>query len=172
MAQENGVELASYLRESDIGCSVIYITAYTEYMQDAVSPYTLGYFLKPVDEKRLATAIEWDLRKNYRPEQIALPVNGGLRKVMVQDILYAEAVNHKAAVYLPEEVISVNLSFWELLSHLQGDTFCRCHHSFVVNLKHIHKRTARRLLLDTRTELPISRAYQQETTKQFVAFIQ
>ena len=172
LAQENGVELANYLRESDIGCSVIYITAYTEYMEDAFSTYTLGYFLKPVDEKRLAKAIEWDLRKNYRPEQIALPVNGGLRKVMVQDILYAEAVNHKAAVYLPEEVISVNLSFRALLSHLQGDTFCRCHNSFVVNLKHVHKRTARGLLLDTGTELPISRAYQQEATKQFVAFIQ
>ena len=172
LAQENGVELASYLRESDIGCSVIYITAYTEYMEDAFSTYTLGYFLKPVDEKKLAKAIEWDLRKNYRPEQIALPVNGGLRKVMVQDILYAEAVNHKAAVYLPEEVISVNLSFRALLSHLQGDTFCRCHNSFVVNLKHVHKRTARGLLLDTGTELPISRAYQQEATKQFVAFIQ
>ena len=157
LAQENGVELASYLRESDIGCSVIYITAYTEYMEDAFSTYTLGYFLKPVDEKKLAKAIEWDLRKNYRPEQIALPVNGGLRKVMVQDILYAEAVN---------------LSFRDLLSHLRGETFCRCHNSFVVNLKHVHKRTARGLLLDTGTELPISRAYQQETTKQFVAFIQ
>ena len=128
--------------------------------------------MKPVDEKRLAKAIEWDLRKNYRPEQITLPVNGGLRKVMVQDILYAEAVNHKAAVYLPEEVIAVNLSFRDLLSRLRGDTFCRCHNSFVVNLKHVHKRTARGLLLDTGTELPISRAYQQEATKQFVAFIQ
>ena len=172
LAQENGVELASYLRESDIGCSIIYITAYTEYMEDAFSTYTLGYFLKPVDEKKLAKVIDWDLRKNYRPEQITLPVNGGLRKVMVQDILYAEAVNHKAAVYLPEEVISVNLSFRDLLSHLRGDTFCRCHHSFVVNLKHVHKRTARGVLLDTGTELPISRTYQQETTKQFVAFIQ
>ena len=172
LAQENGVELASYLRESDIGCSVIYITAYTEYMEDAFSTYTLGYFLKPVDEKKLAKVIDWDLRKNYRPEQITLPVNGGLRKVMVQDILYAEAVNHKAAVYLPEEVIAVNLSFRALLSHLQGETFCRCHNSFVVNLKHVHKRNARGLLLDTGTELPISRAYQQEATKQFVAFIQ
>ena len=63
LAQENGVELASCLRESDIGCSVIYITAYTEYMEDAFSTYTLGYFLKPVDEKPLAKAIEWDLRK-------------------------------------------------------------------------------------------------------------
>ena len=172
LAQENGVELASYLRESDIGCSIIYITAYTEYMEDAFSTYTLGYFLKPVDEKKLAKAIDWDLRKNYRPEQITLPVNGGLRLLMVQDILYAEAVNHKAAVYLPEEVIAVNLSFRDLLSRLRGDTFCRCHNSFVVNLKHVHKRTARGLLLDTGTELPISRAYQQEATKQFVAFIQ
>ena len=172
LAQENGVELANYLRESDIGCSVIYITAYTEYMEDAFSTYTLGYFLKPVDEKRLAKAIDWDLRKNYRPEQIALPVNGGLRKVMVQDILYAEAVNHKADVYLPEEVISVNLSFRDLLSLLRGDTFCCYPHNFVVNLKHVHTRTTRGLLLDTGAELPISRAYQQETTKRFVTFIQ
>ena len=91
---------------------------------------------------------------------------------MVQDILYAEEVNRKAAVYLPEEVISVNLSFRDLLSHLRGDTFCRCHLSSVVNLKYVHKRTARGLLPDTGAELPISRAYQQETTKQFVAFIQ
>lgn len=171
LAGENGVELANRLRELDAGCSIIYITAYDEYMPDAFASHPLDYLMKPVDEERLKKAIEWDMRKNYRPEQLALPVRGGLRRVAAKDIVYAEAVNHKSAVYLPGEEIPVSLSFRELLSLLRGDTFCRCHHSFAVNLEHVRKKTTRGLLLDTGMEIPVSRTYQQEIAKQFVAFI-
>lgn len=171
LAQENGVELANRLRERDVDCSIIYITAYSEYALNSFASHPLEYLIKPVDEERLKKAIQWDLQKNYHPEQITLPVNSGLRKAGVKDILYAEAVNHKSAVYLPGEVISVNLSFRDLLFQLPGDTFCRCHHSFAVNLRHVHKQTARGLLLDTGTEIPVSRTFRQEFSKRFVAFI-
>ena len=171
LAGENGVELATRLREWNVGCSIAYITSYGEYVPDSFATRPLDYLMKPMDERKLAKAIDWDLRTNYHPEQISLPVNGGLRKAGVKDILYAEAVNHKSAVYLPGEMIAVNLSFRDLLSHLPGDTFCRCHHSFAVNLKHVHKQTAHGLLLDTGTELPISRTFRQEFSKQFVTFI-
>lgn len=172
LAQENGVDLAARLREWQVDCSIVYITAYEEYMPDSFATRPLDYLVKPVDERKLAEAIDWDLRRNYRPEQITLPVKGGVRKAAVQDILYAEAVNHKSAVYLPGETVPVSLSFRELLARLPGDVFCRCHNSFVVNLKHVHKRTAHGLLLDNGTELPVSRTYQQEIAKQFVAFLQ
>lgn len=91
-------------------------------------------------------------------------------KAAVQDILCGEAVNHKSAVYLPGEAISVNLSFRDLLSSLPGDMFC--HYSFVVNLKHVHKRTAHGLLLDTGMELSAQpRLPEQEIARQFVAFL-
>lgn len=172
LVQENGVELASRLRECGADCSIIYITSYTEYALDSFATRPLDYLIKPVDEKKLAKAVDWDLRRNYRPEQITLPVKGGFRKAAVQDILYGEAVNHKSAVYLPGEAVPVNLSFRDLLSRLPADTFCRCHNSFVVNLEHVHKRTARGLLLDTGAELPVSRTYQQEVAKRFVASLQ
>ena len=172
LAQENGVELANRLREWNVDCSIIYITSYEEYMPDSFATRPLDYLIKPVDEKKLEKAIQWDLQKNYRPEQLTLPVNGGFRKAAVHDILYAEAVNHKSAVYLPGEVISVNLSFRDLLSRLPGNTFCRCHHSFAVNLKHVHKQTAYGLLLNSGKELPVSRTYRQEFVKQYVAFLQ
>lgn len=172
LALENGVELASRLREWDVDCSIIYITSYTEYALDSFTTHPLEYLIKPVDEERLEKAIKWDLQKNYHPKQVTLPVNGGFRKATVQDILYAEAVNHKSAVYLLKEVISVNLSFRDLLSRLPGDAFCRCHHSFAVNLEHVHKQTAHGLLLDTGRELPISRTYRQEFARQLVAFLQ
>lgn len=172
LARENGLDLASRLRELHVDCSIIYVTAYTEYALDSFTTRPLEYLMKPVDEERLKKAVEWDLQKNYRPEQIALPVNGGLRKAVVQDILYAEAVNHKAAVHLAGEVISVNLSFQDFLSRLPGNVFCRCHNSFVVNLKHVHKQTTYGVLLKNGMELPVSRTYRQEVSKQFIAFIE
>lgn len=171
LVEGNGVELAVLLREWNVDCSIIYITAYEEYMPASFAARPLDYLIKPVDETKLAKAVDWDLRKNYRPEQITLPINGGLRKVAAQDILYTEAINHKSTVYLSDETIPVNLSFREMLSCLQGDAFCRCHHSFAVNLQHVHKQTPHGLLLDNGAEIPVSRTYQQEITKQFVAFI-
>lgn len=171
LERENGVELADHLREMNAGCSIIYVTSYDEYMSSSFATYPLEYLMKPVNEERLKKAVQWDMQKNYRPEQIALPIRGGVHKVEAKDILYAEAVNHKSTVYLPGEEISVNLSFRELLSFLRGDTFCRCHHSFVVNLEHVLKLTIRGLLLDTEMEIPVSRTYQREIAKRFVAFI-
>lgn len=40
----------------------------------------LDDLMKPVDERKLAKATDWNLRTNFRPEQIALPVGGGFRK--------------------------------------------------------------------------------------------
>lgn len=169
LAQGNGVEMANRLRELNVGCSIIFITSYDEYMSDSFATHPLEYLMKPVDEERLRKAIQWDLQMSYHPEQIALPVRGGLHRVEAKDVLYAEAVNHKSTVHLPGEEISVSLSFRELLSLLPGDTFCRCHHSFAVNLEHVLKQTAHGLLLDTEKELPVSRTYRQEITKRFVA---
>lgn len=172
LAQADGLELASRLRELNVDCSIIYVTAYTDYALDSFTTRPLEYLVKPVDEERMKKAVEWDLQKNYRPEKIVLPVSGGLRKVAVRDILYAEAVNHKAAVHLSDEVISVNLSFQDFLSRLPGNAFCRCHNSFAVNLKHVHKQTAYGLLLNNGIELPVSRTYRQEVSKQFIACIE
>lgn len=120
LARENGVELAARLRELNVECSIIYITSYEEYMPHSFATRPLDYLLKPVDEKKLAEAIDWDIRKNYRPEQIMLPVNGGWRMVETRDILYAEATSHKSAVHLPEETIYVNQNFRDLLLRLCG----------------------------------------------------
>ena len=171
LARENGVELAARLRESQVACSIIYITSYEEYMPDSFATRPLDYLMKPVDENKLAKAIDWDLRTNFRPEQLTLPVRGGFRKLAVRDILYAEAVNHKSAVYLPGEAVPVSLSFRDLLARLPGDAFCQCHHSFAVNLNHVHKQTAHGLLLDAGIELPVSRTYRQDFVKHFVSFI-
>ena len=172
LARENGLELAAHLRACMADCSIIYVTSYAEYMPDSFATRPLDYLMKPLDEKKLAKAIDWDLRKNYRPRQITLPVNGGRRRVELRDILYAEATSHKSAVCLTEGMFFVNLPFRELIPRLHADSFCRCHNSYMVNLARVRKKTAQGLLMDNGTEIPVSRTYQKELARQFVAFME
>ena len=57
---ENGVELARFLRERKVNASIIYITDYPGFALDSFSVSPLEYPLKPVDEWRLAAALDWD----------------------------------------------------------------------------------------------------------------
>ena len=72
LENDNGLSLAAHLREIDADCSIIYITAYRDYVFDCFDTRPLHYLLKPVDQERLARVIGRDLEENYHPEQIKL----------------------------------------------------------------------------------------------------
>ena len=63
---DNGVELARFLREHKVSASIIYITDYPGFALDSFSVSPLEYPLKPVDEWRLAAALDW-ARQQKRP---------------------------------------------------------------------------------------------------------
>lgn len=169
---ENGLSLAAHLRETGADCSIIYITAYREYVFDCFDTRPLHYLLKPVDIERLAGVIDRDLRDNYHPEQIKLLIDGCWRTVEARNILYAEATSHKSAIYLQGgEVVYLNQNFSDLIPRLNGKRFCRSHFSILVNLEHVYRLTDNTLILDNGRELPVSRSRQKELKKQYIAFI-
>ena len=53
------MELARFLRERKVNASIIYITDYPGFALDSFSVSPLEYPLKPVDEWRLAAALDW-----------------------------------------------------------------------------------------------------------------
>ena len=169
---ENGLSLAAHIRETGSDCSIVYITAYRDYVFDCFDTRPLHYLLKPVDQEKLAAVIERDLRDNYHPEQIKFLVDGFWRAVDIRNILYAEATSHKSAVHLQGgEVLYINQNFSDLLPRLNEKRFCRSHFSILVNLEHVYRLTDSTLILDDGRELPVSRSRQKELKKQYIAFI-
>lgn len=169
---ENGISLAEHLRETGSDCSIVYITAYRDYVFDCFESCPLHYLLKPVDQDKLAGVIDRDLRDNYHPEQIKLLVDGCWQTVDARNILYAEATSHKSAVHLQGgEVLYIRQNFSDLLPRLNGKRFCRSHFSILVNLEHVYRLTDSTLILDDGSELPVSRSRKKELRKQYVAFI-
>ncbi|HEM46519.1 MAG TPA: response regulator, partial [Alphaproteobacteria bacterium] len=132
--------------------AVVFVTAYDEYAVRAFEVNAVDYLLKPIDEERLAEAVERasriarglearpDIEEllstiDAAPRRFAL--RGADRLVMVDldDILYATVEDGDVVVVTAEVsgVVSCR-SLEEFLSWLPPARFVRVHRSFVANL--------------------------------------
>ena len=156
------MELARFLRERKVNASIIYITDYPGFALDSFSVSPLEYPLKPVDEWRLAAALDW-ARQQKRP---VLRVGG--RTVPLDEIAYLETAGRKTAVHTREERIEYTVPLSKLKEEFQKQGFCLSHFSYLVNLAHVARVERDALTLDTGEAIPVSRRYYQDFMARYV----
>lgn len=158
MPHMSGFDMLQQLETIDF--QVIFVTAYDRYAIKAIKFSALDYLLKPIDIDELQAAvkkitdpvikdqIEYQLQATYKniPKD-----NGGLKKVAVptldsllflntNDIIYCEAEGNYTTIYMVGKrnlVVSKTLGDFE--QFLTDSGFCRIHHSFLINMDHIHE---------------------------------
>ena len=164
---DNGVELARFLREHKVSASIIYITDHPGFALDSFPTYPLEYLLKPVDEGRLAAALDWDWqRRQDRKKRPVLRVGG--RTVPLDEIAYLETAGRKTAVHTREERIEYTVPLSKLKEEFQKQGFCLSHFSYLVNLAHVARVERDALTLDTGEAIPVSRRYYQDFMARYV----
>ncbi len=164
---DNGVELARFLREHQVKASVIYITDHPGFALDSFPTYPLEYLLKPVDEERLAAALDWDWQQRHiRQKRPVLRVGG--RAIPLDEIAYLETSGRKTAVHTREERIEHAVPLSRLKEELQSQGFCLSHFSYLVNLSHVTRVERDALTLDTGESIPVSRRYYQDFMARYV----
>lgn len=178
MPNKNGFELLNEIENSDF--EVVFITAYDEYGIQAVKISALDYLLKPLNEVELAGAIKKATEKinekrqnanlenlllnfNYNAldPKIALAMNRQTQFVSVSEIIRCQADNNYTEIYLEDgSKVIISKTLKEYDEMLKGLGFLRCHHSHLINIKHIQGIIGpgfHKILLNDKTEIPISR---------------
>lgn len=137
--------------------SVIFTTAFDQYMLKALRMSALDYLLKPVDPKQLMSAIKRFqelpappagrerisnllMNKNLDPEKqkIVLPNRDGFDFVAIGDILYCRADGaYTEIIFLNGKKLIVSKSLGEIESNLPEVKFERIHHSTLINVSEI-----------------------------------
>ncbi|PWT98513.1 MAG: DNA-binding response regulator, partial [Bacteroidetes bacterium] len=138
---------------------VIFVTAFNEYAIRAFKFSAIDYLLKPVDIDELRMAVEKAIKRikeknlNSRldillqdniapggPKKIALPTIDGLAFYEVSEIIscIAEGPYTKFA-FTRDRNLLVTGALKEFEELLPEGTFCRIHHSCLINLNHIKK---------------------------------
>ena len=164
---DNGIELAHFLREHQVNTSIIYITDHPGFALDSVPSYPLEYLLKPVDEARLAAALDWDWQqKHIRPKRPVMQI--GSRVVPLDEMIYLETSGRKTAIHTQKDRIEYAVPLSKLKEEFQKQGFCLSHFSYLVNLSHVARVERDTLTLDTGESIPVSRRYYQDFMARYV----
>jgi two-component system LytT family response regulator len=189
LGDETGFDLLT--RFTDFNFSVIFVTAYDRYAMQAIKFNALDYVLKPVEITELVHAVkklkekgqpslEAELKNlihtlshpHQKSNRIAIPLLTGYRMITVNDIMYCEASKEYTYIHTVNEspiCSSINLGEYEDL--LQEYSFCRVHHSYLVNKEHVKqyiKGEGGELVIDNGARVPVSRRKKQEVNEWLV----
>ena len=155
-----GIELAKRI---DPRTHVVFVTAYDQYAVEAFDREAVDYILKPVDDERLARAVERLKRKLAAAQQppdiaevlekIARVLPGGaagarlrwiralkgdvVRQIPVEDVLYLQASDKYTCVITREGEFLIRTPLTEMATQLDPDTFWQIHRGTVVNMNEV-----------------------------------
>ena len=157
----NGFQLLEKLEEFDF--EVIFITAYDEYMLNALRISALDYLLKPVDTEELKNALTRlrkkismqenalhtkeqlellgdTLKEQHAPKRLALATLQGIVFLKINEIIRVEALSNYSTFYLiSKQKIMVSKTLKEFESVLTTQNFFRVNRSCIVNTDYIVK---------------------------------
>jgi two-component system LytT family response regulator len=143
-----------------VNFEVIFVTAFDQYAITAFKYSALDYLLKPVSiedlkravnrssqritEKNVNSRIE-SLIANFRNEvpglkKIGLPTAEGLIFEEIENIIHLQAESNYTLVFVKnKKKMTITKSLKDFEDILPAATFCRLHHSHIVNLNYITK---------------------------------
>lgn len=171
LSDENGIELARTLRKQQVTCSIVYITAYRDYVFDCFDTQPLWYLLKPVDFKKLETILMADYLRNYAGTRLSLKIEGRQVFIPFPDIYALESTQHRTRIWLGDSFRDWNGALSALKPQLPAFGFCQSHNSYIINLSHVREIQRMDVLMDNGRTFPISRRCYDQFFEKYFAFL-
>lgn len=187
MPNMSGFELLHKLGEFQFG--VIFTTAYDQFALKAIKHSAVDYILKPVDGGELRAAVDKfkQTRSAMEPAQlqllldriskprdfgkVALPASNGLLFVKPESIMYCKSDSNYTQVFFQDgKTHMISKTLKEIEELLDGLSFLRVHHSYLVNMTHVSqfvKSDGGYLVMDDGSHVSVSRSRKEELVRRF-----
>ncbi len=143
MPDMNGMELSHMLPE---GTKVIFTTAFKEYAFESYEVSAIDFLLKPIRYNKFIAAVEkaeqWFSHQKETlttPKTLFLRVDGELRQVNFDNILYVEGMKDYVRFHIDGERVplTTHMTMKAVEDALPTDAFMRINRSYVVRLDKI-----------------------------------
>lgn len=134
----NGIHVGKELKEADKNIIIFVVTAYVEYLDEAMRFNVFRYLSKPLDKRRLFRNMK-DALHLYSSfdKKIAIQTKERIITIDLSDIILIEAKEKKVLIHTTLETLQSvhNMEYWE--ENLKDKGFYRTHKSFIVNFKYV-----------------------------------
>ena len=139
MPHLDGMETARRIRAMDSDVLLIFITNMAQYAIKGYAVGALDYVLKPVPyfafSQQLQKAVN-QLARRVR-HYLAVPVDGGLRRLDAATVYYIESEGHRIHFYTEDGEFSAPGALKALEEKLASQPFARCNSGYLVNLAQV-----------------------------------
>ena len=150
---------------------VIITTAFSEYALEGYELDVIDYLVKPIPfdrfKKAVNKALDFKTLKlkaqggEVSSDFLFVKSSGKFERVMIEDILYVEAMQNYVALYLTTGKLIVYATVSGIESQLPADRFLKVHRSYLVSISKIKSVEGNEILLGN-SHIPISRSLHQE----------
>lgn len=152
---------------------IIFITSKREYAADAFDLNVADYIIKPVTSSRFIQAIDKarEILESNREEVklkedefVFIRDSNIVRRLKLDNILYAEAMGDYVKLYTPEKFYAIHTTLKAVEERLPASRFLRVHRSYLVAINKIDTIEGGALIINSKP-LPVADAYRSALNK-------
>ncbi len=158
MPNIGGFEIAEQLSEDTL---IIFVTTHDELVYSSLKFRPFRFIRKTYLEEELPEALEEinkEIAKRNASSKFVLQTKNGEALLNVSNIKYIEIYTHSIRVYtVSGEILECYGSLAAMEKQLNEFDFVRTHKSYLVNCRYIFSIEKNRIILDDKTEVPLSR---------------
>ncbi|MBQ5311680.1 MAG: response regulator transcription factor, partial [Oscillospiraceae bacterium] len=166
----NGIELARKLRNRGDMLPIIFITGYSEFMQQGFDVEALHYLLKPLDRDKLFEVLDRYAKRHTNDTRIVVRRGDESVCISTSDIVCLEAFGKKTQIRLSDGSTILSDCGLGAVSEKLGETFISCHRSYIVNLAYIRSISRTDVTLDSGENVPLSRRSYDSVNRAFISY--
>ena len=183
MPKESGLALARELAGLQSPPLIIFVTAFNAHAVDAFEVHALDYLLKPIDDQRLAQAIQRaEAMLNYRQGEgyrtalrnyaagqtavLSVRSVGHIEQVRVEDILWLQSAGNYVELHLAGRTVLHRVPLSRLEQVLGTADFLRVHRTAIVRRDQIRRLT---VVGDGRYQLALACGAQLAVSERYAA---
>lgn len=160
MEHLDGMKTAETIRKFDENVIFIFITSTVQFAVQGYLVDALGYLLKPLPYlafSQLLLKATKKIQQKYHKEYVTIESDGRLLKLDLNQIYYLESQSHSILIHSERGTFITNGPLKKFEQHLHTKGFSKCHHAYLIHLRHVISTTSNMVSLSNQMNLPISR---------------
>lgn len=154
----NGMDTARKIREFDQNLEIVFMTSFSEFMQEGYEVKAYRYILKPISERKISRNILPCINEIMKKKNNYLTINvkNYVDRIKIDSIVYIETDRPNILIYTNDNKYTTKMSISKIDKILREHGFFRCHNSYIVNLKLVESMNSNTLKIGEKY-IPISK---------------
>ncbi len=162
----NGMDIAKQLRKDGFQGTIIFLTAFSEYVFEGYNVQALNYLIKPIDYEKLKKCLK-PVIKNMENSFHIYKSKTTIIKIPYNKILAFTSFRHYVDIMTqfpisPQDnclkAYRQKIALKTLLQQLPSE-FIRCHRTIIININKVITLTSKEVILSDGSVYPVSESY-------------